>query len=326
MEIALGLLGLLVAAVAGAGVVAGRRRAAPTALVDVVVRLAHAGDDWWRVTATVRNRGVADIPPTAFTDGRPITVAPDGSQAAAWYGEAPLGWSLDSAGSLVLSPTLLPRSVDLSATVVVRGRPGVRIDVPLRSVPVREEVVETAAPQGWAASAPAVVAPARRLVDAPVEALPVRETVLRGGFGVWAAMVAGVLGAVLMAVGIALSMNEAATTAVGTPGVILILVAVVGILGTLAVRLLRRWLEPPALWRTPAQRLRRPGTIASLVPTYAGVFLFCLEFVVQERAGDTTWVAGVGLVLLVSGGVTAAITGLVRLIAVVRARRSASAG
>ena len=338
MEIVLGVVGLLgglvVAAAAVVAVVIGQRRAKPASLVDVDVRLSHAGDDWWRVTATVRNLGRTDLEPTTFVADRPISFALDGASSAEWYGAPPQSpaWSIDPSGSLLLAPVLLPRGVPLSATAVVRGRPEVRIDTPLRYIPVRENVVETtgstpswgepaAASSSSAASSSAPPAP-QRVVDAPLVPRPERESVLRGGFGVWAAMVAGSLGAVCVGVGIALSLADVDSTPIGSSGIVLIGAGLIGLLGTMAVRLLRRWLEPPALWRTPAQRLRRPGTIVVLTLAYAGLALFCLEFLVQGVRGDTTWVAGVAVLLLLAALLGTGLVGFLRLIVLLGVRRA----
>lgn len=339
MEIVLGVVGLLggllVAAAAVVAVVIGRRRATPASLVDVDVRLSHAGDDWWRVTASVRNLGRSDLPPITFVNDRPISIALTGASAAEWYGTAPRAaeWSLDPSGVLQLAPTTLLRGVGVDATVVVRGRPDVRIDAPLRYIPVRENVVETAggAPvPGWGAPGEPVAASAPqappRLVDAPVEARPERESVVRGGFGMWAAIGAGALGAVLVGVGLALSLAEVAVgDALGSAGIVLIGAAVTGLVGTLVVRLLRRWLEPPALWRTPRQRLRRPGTIIVLVLAYAGLGLFCLEFLAQGTSGATTWLAGVGVLLLFAALLGTGLVGFLRLVVLLGVRRASRA-
>ncbi|QHC57733.1 hypothetical protein [Rathayibacter sp. VKM Ac-2760] len=331
MEIVLGVVGLLggliVAAAAVVAVVIGQRRAKPASLVDIDVRLSHAGDDWWRVTATIRNLGRSDLPATTFVNDRPIVFALTGATAAEWYGAPPQTpeWSIDPSGSLLLAPVLLSRGVPVSATAIVRGRPEVRIDAQLRYIPVRENVVETTgdAP-AWGGPAVPTAAPpaAQRVVDAPLEPRPERESVLRGGFGMWAAMAAGVLGAVLTGIGIGLSLAGLDTTALGSAGVVLIGAGLVGIVGTLVVRLLRRWLEPPALWRTPRQRLRRPGTIVVLVLAYAGLALFCLEFLVQDASGDTTWVAGVGVLLLFAALLGTGLVGFLRLVVLLGVRRA----
>lgn len=339
MEIVLGVVGLLggliVAAAAVVAVVIGQRRAKPASLVDVDVRLSHAGDDWWRVTASVVNLGRSDLPPITFVNDRPITVTLSGAAAPEWYGTAPRAaeWSLDPAGVLALAPTTLLRGVGLSATVVVRGRPDVRIDAPLRYIPVRENVVETAggppAPS-WGAPGEPVAASApqapQRLVDAPVEARPLRESVVRGGFGMWAAIGSGGLGAVMIGVGLALSLGGVLVgTALGSVGVVLIGAAATGLVGTLVVRLLRRWLEPPALWRTPRQRLRRPGTIVVLVLAYAGLALFCAEFLVQGTSGETTWAAGVGVLLLFAALLGTGLVGFLRMVVLLGVRRASRA-
>ncbi|QHF25480.1 hypothetical protein GTU73_16765 [Rathayibacter sp. VKM Ac-2804] len=338
MEIVLGVVGLLggliVAAAAVVAVVIGRRRAKPASLVDIDVRLSHAGDDWWRVTATVRNLGRTDLPPTTFVADRPISFTLAGSSSAEWYGAPPQTpeWSIDPSGSLLLAPVLLFRGVPVSATAVVRGRPEVRIDAPLRYIPVRENVVETtgAAPAwGEPAAASATASPAsstppapQRLVDAPLEPRPERESVLRGGFGMWSAMAAGGLGAVFVGVGIALSLAGLNSTPLGSSGVVLIGAGLTGLVGTLVIRLLRRWLEPPALWRTPRQRLHRPGTIVVLVLAYVGLALFCLEFLVEDVSGDTTWVAGVAVLLLFAALLGTGLVGFLRLVVLLGVRRA----
>lgn len=338
MEIVLGVVGLLggliVAAAAVVAVVIGQRRAKPASLVDIDVRLSHAGDDWWRVTATVRNLGRTDLPPTTFVADRPISFVLAGSSSTEWYGAPPQTpeWSIDPSGSLLLAPLLLARGVPVSATAVVRGRPEVRIDAPLRYIPVRENVVETAgATPAWgepaAASAtpsPASSAPPapQRVVDAPLEPRPERESVVRGGFGMWAAIIAGSLGAVFVGVGIGLSLAGLNSTPLGSSGIVLIGAGLVGLVGTLVVRLLRRWLEPPALWRTPRQRLRRPGTIVVLVLAYAGLALFTLEFLVEDVSGDTTWVAGVAVLLLLAALLGTGLVGFLRLVVLLGVRRA----
>ncbi|KQQ03618.1 MULTISPECIES: hypothetical protein [unclassified Rathayibacter] len=324
-----GLLGgLLVAIAAVVVVVVGRRRATPASLIDVEVRLSHAGDDWWRVSATVRNLGRFDLDPSAFVDGRPISITLGGAQAAEWYGtdHRVAEWSLASEDTLLLAPCSLPRTVGVGATVVVRGRPEVRIDAPLRYIPVRENVVETqGAGPGPSAAASARPPAPHRVVDAPLEPRPEQESVVRGGFGMFAAMGAGVLGAVLVAVGLVLSLAGSGVTGIGEAGIVLIGTALVGLVGTLTLRLFRRAFEPPALWRTPRQRLMRPGTIIVLVLTYTGLALFCLEFLIQGVAGETTWVAGLGVVLLFAALVGTGLVGFLRLVVLIGVRRASRA-
>jgi hypothetical protein len=338
MEIFIGVVGLLgglvIAGLAVVAVVIGRRRATPTSLVDVEVRLTHAGDDWWRVGARVRNSGRSLVPETSYVDGRPIAIDLGGAVAAEWYGSAPRAdaWRIDPVVGLVLGPVALERGADLGATIVVRGRPQVRIDAPLRYVPVRENVVESQTPDAapvWGVSETATQPPAlptrterpERPRDLE-EARPERETVLRGGFGVWAAMVAGGVGALFVATGIALELAGVDASGLGGAGIILIAAGFLGLTGTLVVRLLRRWLEPPVLWRTPAQRLRRPGTIVVLALSYAGLAMFCLEFAMQSVTGETTWVAGVGLLLLVAGLLGTGLVGFLRLVVLLGVRRA----
>ncbi|SMH44543.1 hypothetical protein SAMN06295885_2386 [Rathayibacter oskolensis] len=323
-----GLLGgLLVAIAAVVVVVVGRRRAKPASLVDVEVLLSHAGDDWWRVSATVRNLGRTDLDAETFLDGRPIEITLGGAQAAEWYGTEPRAaeWSLGSGDTLLLAPSLLPRGVGVGATVVVRGRPEVRIEAPLRYIPVRENVVET---QGTASgrggpsesASPRPPAP-QRVVDAPLTPRPERESVLRGGFGMFAAMIAGVLGAVVTATGLALSMADVSDGGIGAVGIVLIATALIGLVGTLTLRLFRRAFEPPALWRTPRERLMRPGTIIVLVLAYTGLALFCLEFLIQGTSGETTWVAGAGVLLLFAALLATFLVGFLRLVVLIGVRR-----
>ncbi|WP_146085309.1 hypothetical protein [Rathayibacter sp. AY1G1] len=344
MEIFIGVVGLLgglvIAGLAVVAVVIGRRRAVPASLVDVEVRLTHAGDDWWRVGARVRNSGRSLVPVTSYSDGRPISVDLGGAVSAEWYGSAPRSdaWRIDPAVGLLLGPVALERGADLGATIVVRGRPQVRIDAPLRYVPVRENVIESQTPDAapvWgvseAAAAPAAApasappAPIRPRQQRPMDAdpsRPERESVLRGGFGVWAAMIAGGAGAVGVAIGIALELAGVEASGLGGAGIILIAAGFLGLVGTLVIRLLRRWLEPPALWRTPAQRLRRPGTITVLILSYAGLALFCTEFAAQSVTGDTTWVAGVAVLTLIAALIGMGLVGFLRLVVLLGVRRA----
>ncbi|QHC65714.1 hypothetical protein GSU68_03355 [Rathayibacter sp. VKM Ac-2759] len=332
MEIIVALVGLLggllVAIAAVVVVVVGRRRAKPASLVDVEVRLSHAGDDWWRVSATVRNLGRTDLEPSTFVDGRPITITLGGAHAGEWYGTEPRAaeWSLASGDTMMLAPCVLPRTVGVGATVVVRGRPDVRIDAPLRYIPVRENIVETqGALPGPTAAAPARPAAPHRVVDAPLEAQPEQESVVRGGFGMYAAMGAGVLGALFVGVALVVSLAGSSVSGIGEAGIVLIGTALVGLVGTLTLRLFRRAFEPPALWRTPRQRLMRPGTIIVLVLAYTGLALFCLEFLIQGASGETTWVAGLGVVLLFAALVGAALVGFLRLVVLIGVRRASRA-
>ncbi|AZZ49676.1 hypothetical protein SAMN06295924_109112 [Rathayibacter rathayi NCPPB 2980 = VKM Ac-1601] len=340
MEIFVGLVGLLgglvIAGLAVVAVVIGRRRAVPASLVDVEVRLTHAGDGWWRVGARVRNSGRSLVPVTSYSDGRPIVVDLGGAVSAEWYGSAPRSdaWRIDTAVGLLLGPVALERDADLGATIVVRGRPQVRINAPLRSVPVRENVIESqmpeAAPVWGAAETRAAVAPAphrpirprRRRPSDTDRAQAERESVLRGGFGVWAAMIAGGAGAACVAVGIALELAGVGASGLSGAGIILIAAGFLGLVGTLVVRLLRRWLEPSALWRTPSQRLRRPGTITLLTLSYAGLALFCVEFAAQSVTGDTTWVASVAVLMLIAALIGTGLVGFLRLVVLLGVRRA----
>lgn len=333
MEIFVGVVGLLgglvIAGLAIVAVVLGRRHALPASLVDVEVRLVHAGDDWWRVGVRVRNSGRSLVPETSYVGGRPIAVDLGGGASAEWYGSAPRSdaWRIDPARGLVLGPLALDRGADLGATIVVRGRPHVRIDAPLRYVPVRENVIESQTPGAvWGVSEPArrdasPAEPQQRPFDVD-SARAERETVLRGGFGVWAAMIAGVVGAVTVATGIAFELAGINASGLGGVGIILIAAGFLGLVGTLGVRLLRRWLEPPLLWRTPAQRLRRPGTIVVLLLAYAGLAMVCVEFALQSVKGETTWVAGVGLLLLLGGLLSTGLVGFLRLVVLLGVRRA----
>lgn len=303
--------------------------ALPASLVDVEVRLVHAGDDWWRVGVRVRNSGRSLVPETSYLDGRPIAVDFGGGASAEWYGSAPRSdaWRIDPARGLVLGPIALDRGADLGATIVVRGRPHVRIDAPLRYVPVRENVIESQTPGAvWGVSEPArrdasPADPQQRPFDVDSTRAE-RETVLRGGFGVWAAMIAGVVGAVTVATGIAFELAGINASGLDGAGIILIAAGFLGLVGTLGVRLLRRWLEPPVLWRTPAQRLRRPGTIVVLLLAYAGLPMVCVEFALQSVRGETTWVAGVGLLLLLGGLLSTGLVGFLRLVVLLGVRRA----
>lgn len=87
----------------------GRRHALPASLVDVEVRIVHAGDDWWRVGVRVRNSGRSLVPETSYVDGRPIAVDLGGGASAEWYGSVPRSdaWWIDPARGLVLGPSPL---------------------------------------------------------------------------------------------------------------------------------------------------------------------------------------------------------------------------
>ena len=65
-----------------------------------------------------------------------------------------------------------------------------------------------------------------------------------------------------------------------------------------------------------------PGTIVVLVLAYAGLALFTLEFLVEDASGDTTWVAGVAVLLLLAALLGTGLVGFLRLVVLLGVRRA----
>lgn len=154
-----------------------------------------------------------------------------------------------------------------------------------------------------------------------------REPVLRGGFGIWAALGCGVIGFVPTIWGSLASFDPRLSYSLVTVGVLLGSAGFFGLLGTLVIRLLRRSLEPPASWRTPAERLRRPGTLAVFAITYIGLVFLGAGFATQGPDSTTThWATAVGISLLFFAIPVSGSIGLVRLIRALAQRPRTSTG
>lgn len=388
LEIVVAVLSLLATIASVVPIYIGYLRNNPKRLLLIAVRLDPLDSEQWRIDVTLRNQGKADIPSDSFDAGRPIEVLLGrDARGLDWAdnGSRSDRWALTERPSVVFSPGLLKKGSDLAASVIVSGRPDVRIEAPLRDIPVKElvglgtapAVLKTSAPVApvFPAATPFTAAsfappsaptpsgftppsgvgsypPPTTAYGSPAASIPVppplarprdassvditlpplrgqrrREPVLRGGFGIWAALGCGLTGFVPTIAGSLVSSDALLSHALMSIGVLLGMTGFFGLIGTFIVRLLRRAIEPPASWRTPAERLRRPGTVIVLAITYLGLIVFTAGYIAQGPDSDTThWAAGLGAVLLLLAIPASGTVALVRLISALSLRSRSTTG
>lgn len=386
LETVVAVLSLLATIASVVPIYIGYLRNNPKRLLLIAVHLHSISSERWRIDVTFRNQGKADIPSASFDAGRPIEVLLGReTRGLEWAdtGSRSDHWALTDRPSVVFSPGLLKKGTDLAASVILSGRPDVRIEAPLRDIPVKEliglgaapAVLQTSAPVAPKHSSPAAPAPfapppatavtqasettvpsypppSTTVYGSPAVSIPIpppfdrprdasslgialpplqgqrrQEPVLRGGFGIWAALGCGVAGFVPTITGSLVSSDALLSHALMSIGVLLGMTGLFGLIGTFAIRLLRRAIESPASWRTPAERLRRPGTVLVLAITYAGLILFTTGYIAQGPNAETThWAAGFGAVLLLLAIPASGIVGLVRLISALSLRSRSTTG
>lgn len=362
MEIAIGLVGLLIAIATAIPTYLAYQREHPRLHLTIRVNL-ETIEGGSLVTIAMTNDGRADIPSSAFDAGRPISVSVfDASgRFLTVISVDPLSRFTIAGHNIDLAPSLIKRSSTLRAQFRVSAIASAAIDAPLVDVPVRE-IVEPAGPlpavrSAGAATPTSIPLPFQRTdsrfappepswgsapdhaavlgVDSTATLTPSghvdrartpgsggsrNEPIFRLGFGVVAVLAMTGIGVVLLAIGIALSADDALSFVFAGPGLILIMAAVGSLIGLVIVRAVRR-LEPDEMRLTSTRRLRRPGTIVGLSLSTIGIVLFCIGIGMTKYASNaSTAVAGIGMLAFVAATVSSAAVGIVRLVRVLSAR------